>query len=44
MRIEPELAGAAEHVLRVLVVAHEEVRLDTAQPLVTGDDVGETFS
>ena len=39
-RIEPLLDRAPEHVLRVLVVAHQETRLEAAQPLVAGDDVG----
>ena len=33
-------SGFAEDVLGVLVVAHDEQRLDTAEPFVTGDRVG----
>ena len=39
-RVLAEVASAAEDVLRVLVVAHHEVRVDPAQALVSGDDVG----
>ena len=39
-RILTELAGLPEDVLRVLVVAHQEMGLDPAEPLVTRDDVG----
>ncbi len=39
-RVEAALDGPAVDVLRVLVVAHDEMRLDAAETLVTGDDVG----
>ena len=39
-RILAELARLAEHVLRVLVVAHHEMGLDAAEPLVPRDHVG----
>src|SRR5689334_22955074 len=39
-RLEPALLGLAIHVLRVLVVAHDEADVEAAQPLVPGDEVG----
>ena len=36
----PSSARLLEHVLRVLVVAHQEARVEAAEPLVAGDDVG----
>ena len=39
-RIQPFFARLLEHVLRVLVVPHQEVRVDAAEPLVARDDVG----
>jgi hypothetical protein len=39
-RLEPELDRFLEHVLRVLVVPHQEQRLEAAEPLVASDDVG----
>ena len=35
-----QLARLPKHVLRVLVVAHDEVDVEAAEPLVAGDDVG----
>ncbi len=40
LRVEALLLRAAEHVQRVLVVAHQEVGVDARQPLVARDDVG----
>ena len=39
-RLLAELARLAEDVLRVLVVAHDEVDVEAGQPLVARDDVG----
>ena len=39
-RILARLPGLLVDVLRVLVVAHQEVRVHAARPLVAGDDVG----
>ena len=39
-RILRRLLGAAKHVLRVLVVAHQEVDVESGQALVAGNDVG----
>ena len=39
-RVLSEVARTTEHVLRVLVVAHEEPRIEAGQPLVTRDHVG----
>jgi hypothetical protein len=39
-RILAELARLPEDVLRVLVVAHHEVRLEPAQPVIPGNHVG----
>ena len=39
-RIEPLVDRLLEHVLRVLVVPHQEARLEAAEPLVARDDVG----
>ena len=39
-RREPLLARALVHVLRVLVVSHQEPRIEAGEPLVARDDVG----
>ena len=39
-RIEPLFHRALVHVLRMLVVPHQETGLEAAQPFVAGDDVG----
>src|SRR2546430_13016387 len=42
-RIEMLLGGFLEYVLGVLVVAHQEARLDAAEPLIAGNDVSRDF-
>src|SRR5262245_25970484 len=39
-RIEPFFDRLLEHVLRMFVIAHQKARVEAAQPLVAGDDVG----
>ena len=39
-RVEVSSRALPEHVLRVLVVAHDEADVEARQPLVAGDDVG----
>ena len=42
-RIETLLRGLPEDVLRVFVIAHQEPCVDSTEPLVPGDDVGDDF-
>jgi len=42
-RVKALLARATEHVLRMLVVAHDEQRVAARQPLIASDRVGRDF-